>query len=247
MEERIYPHIFCLLTSHEQEQGIELENFSDVALHLVSHEIDTFLTTLLFLGSSPQHPPPIHLCRNFGHVKMSAQDMFWAAPPIARYVQFLRAALPAISDADSSTLTAAIVLLSVPGHLIGIPDLYWLVFTPYNIFTLRQLPQIWRIATNFLISGPKLGMILDPYFVFTYASQLETSASRFSNPGDFFVYLVFVCTIIVVSGKQTPSSPFPLRPRNLVLSARPGSHVCHGSWKRGRSPLHCATFVIRKS
>ncbi|KAK5167363.1 uncharacterized protein LTR77_007062 [Saxophila tyrrhenica] len=131
---------------------------------------------------------------------MSAQDMFWAAPPIAR------------------TLTAAIVLVSIPGHLIGIPDLYWLVFDTYTIFTLKQVPQIWRLVTNFLITGPKFGMILDPYFVFTYASSLETAASRFSQPGDFSIYLAFVSVIILLLGGCYLGSVFLLSPLTLALA-----------------------------
>lgn len=88
---------------------------------------------------------------------------------------------------------------------MGVPDLYWFIFDRYSIFTIHQLPQIWRIASNFLVTGPKFGMIMDPYFVFTYASNLEQTASRFSQPGDFFVYLVFVCTIIVVSSSLRSS------------------------------------------
>jgi hypothetical protein len=151
----------------------------------------------------------------------------------------------AVSDADYRTLTAAIVLVSIPGYLMGVPDFYWLVFDKYHVFTIRQIPQIWRIATNFLITGPKLGMILDPYFVFTYASSLETNGARSSQPGDFFVYLVFVCCIIVVSLMLSYLSLSSLSFSTPRISARSASYGCDGSWKRGRSPLHCAALVIR--
>lgn len=82
---------------------------------------------------------------------------------------------------------------------MAIIDAYLVVLLPYKILTLRSIPQLWRLVSTFLITGPKLGMIFDPYFLFTYAGQLETESVKFSQPGDFFVYLVFVCVVILVS------------------------------------------------
>jgi len=82
---------------------------------------------------------------------------------------------------------------------MGFIDPYFVVFLRYRVFTVTALPQLWRIVTTFILTGPKLGMILDPYFLYTYGSQLETQAARFSQPGDFFTYLVFVATVILVS------------------------------------------------
>ncbi|KAK5013986.1 Der1-like family-domain-containing protein [Cryomyces antarcticus] len=107
-------------------------------------------------------------------------DIFWAAPPVSR------------------TLTAAVVLTSVAvygGLLSGMRVVF------YRPWLLTLFPQLWRLATPFLLTGPKLGMILDPYFLYTYGSSLETESARFIQPGDFFVYLVFVCsTILATSG-----------------------------------------------
>lgn len=36
--------------------------------------------------------------------------------------------------------------------------------------------------------------------VYTYGSDLEKNSSRFNAPGDFFTYIVFVATVILVSG-----------------------------------------------
>ena len=130
---------------------------------------------------------------------MSAADMFWAAPPIARYTTPPSSSVQKLaSNANNRTITAAAVLISIPGHLIGVPSLLSMIFIPPYIFTLRMFPQVWRLVTSFLITGPQLGMILDPYFLFTYCSNLETTASRFSQPGDFFVYLMFCAVIILV-------------------------------------------------
>ena len=111
---------------------------------------------------------------------------------------FSRHLLETTSNANDRTVTAATVLISIPGYVLGVPDLYSMLFLPYRVFTLREVPQIWRLVTNFFITGPKLGMILDPYFLFNYCSNLETTAARFPQAGDFFVYLVFNCIIILV-------------------------------------------------
>lgn len=104
------------------------------------------------------------------------------------------------------------MLISIPGHLLGVPDFYYMAFIPQFVFTLRMVPQIWRIISNFFITGPKLGIILDPYFLFTYCSSLETTAARFSQPGDFFVYLVFSAIIIVVRPGSPTNGPSFMRP-----------------------------------
>ncbi|KAK6439695.1 hypothetical protein LTR95_004092 [Oleoguttula sp. CCFEE 5521] len=111
---------------------------------------------------------------------MSAMDMFWAMPPVTR------------------TLIAAAVGLSWPAHLINTPDPYYLYFLDYKVLTLKAFPELWRLVTPFLLTGPKLGLILDPYFLYQYGSELELRSSRFSDPGDFLVYMVFVSVVILV-------------------------------------------------
>lgn len=113
------------------------------------------------------------------------------------------------------TITAAAVIVSALGYG-GILPLMPLVFSGYRI--LRFPPEIWRMVTAFLITGPNLSIIFDPYFckhaitlwtreaptdkycpVYTYGSQLENGSAKFTRPGDFFTYVVFVATVIVVS------------------------------------------------
>lgn len=66
---------------------------------------------------------------------------------------------------------------------------YPLVFLPYKIFAFP--PQIWRLVTAFFITGPRTGIIFDPYFLYQYGSQLELSSSRFTEPGSFLTYIAF--------------------------------------------------------
>ncbi|KAF2755949.1 DER1-domain-containing protein [Pseudovirgaria hyperparasitica] len=105
-------------------------------------------------------------------------DVFWQAPPVSR------------------TLAASALIVSLLGHGKLIP-LYPFAFISRQVFKLP--PEIWRPMTAFLVTGPKLGIILDPFFLYRYGSSLETGSPRFSRPGDFFTYTLFVMTSIVVA------------------------------------------------
>lgn len=104
-----------------------------------------------------------------------------------------------ISDADASTLIAAVLTTSVLVHT-GIISPYPVLFVPEKLLQLPpKIPEIWRLITPFLITGPKFGLLMDTYFLYTYCSGLETGSPRFSEPGSFFVYLMFIMGVIVVS------------------------------------------------
>ncbi|KAI9746476.1 MAG: hypothetical protein M1818_000189 [Claussenomyces sp. TS43310] len=107
---------------------------------------------------------------------MSAMDVYWAAPPVSR------------------TLTAATLALSLLTHT-GLVSAYWVIL--YWPAVLQIPPQIWRLATSCILSGPQLGILLDPYFLYTYGSQLEVGSPRFTQPGDFLMYIIFCCTTII--------------------------------------------------
>ncbi len=76
---------------------------------------------------------------------MSSEIMsaYWATPPIAR------------------TLATAIFVTSVLARVKLISG-YWILF--HESFLFAFPPQVWRLVTNFLIAGPGLGIIMDPYF-----------------------------------------------------------------------------------
>ena len=96
------------------------------------------------------------------------------------------------------TLTALAVTVSALGYG-GVISLDYYIFATQAVFTTRMVPQVWRLFTAFLITKPKFGILLDPYFMYQYGSGIERESSRFSQPGDFFVYTAVVGSIIVVS------------------------------------------------
>ncbi|TVY67402.1 Derlin-1 [Lachnellula suecica] len=107
---------------------------------------------------------------------MSAVDYFKQAPPISR------------------TIAASAFTLSILVYTGFIP-FYYVAFIPEKFIQLP--PQIWRLLTSFLMTSPKFGIIFDTYFLYTYGSKLETASPKFSQPGDFFTYILFVCATIV--------------------------------------------------
>jgi hypothetical protein len=112
------------------------------------------------------------------------------------------------------TLALSAFVLSIGVYTGMLPGYYVIWHTPY---ILQFPPQIWRFVTSFLITGKDLSIIFDTYFrkdhlgvvrhasmwlmsatVYTYGSKLETASPRFSQPGDFMTYLLFVCFTILV-------------------------------------------------
>jgi Derlin-2/3 len=97
------------------------------------------------------------------------------------------------------------------------------LFFPQAVFTTKMVPQLWRLMTAFLITKPKFAILLDPYFLYQYGSGLERESTRFSQPGDFFVYTMFVGSVIVVSCLLFVAGDHIafVSVYNLGLSARP--------------------------
>lgn len=73
------------------------------------------------------------------------------------------------------------------------------IFHSRFVFTTKMMPQVWRLVTAFFITHKDFGVLMDPYFMYRYGSELERESSRFSQPGDFFVYTAFVGSVIIVS------------------------------------------------
>lgn len=110
------------------------------------------------------------------------------------------------------TLVAATAFESILAHS-GIIDIRKVIF--HYSFLLRFPPEIWRIFTSFLLTGGGLSFVFDLYFrtparsplpedklnisVYTYSNALERQSGRFGTPGDFFTYVAFVASTILVS------------------------------------------------
>ncbi|KAF2261087.1 DER1-domain-containing protein [Lojkania enalia] len=106
-------------------------------------------------------------------------DVFWTLPPVTR------------------TITALALAVSALGYS-GMINMYNYIFISRAILTTKMMPQLWRLFTAFLITKPKFAILLDPYFLYQYGSGLEAESSRFSQPGDFFIYTAFVAAVIVL-------------------------------------------------
>ncbi|CAI7671606.1 unnamed protein product [Penicillium pancosmium] len=116
-------------------------------------------------------------------------DAFWAAPPVSR------------------TLTALTLVQSVLVHG-GLLSGYYVVFLPRLLWKLP--PQIWLWCLGIaLVSIDPTANPADT--VYYYGSSLETASPRFTQPEDFFTYLVFVASVILLkrfleARKITPAS-----------------------------------------
>lgn len=145
---------------------------------------------------------------------------FWSAPPIARFVNSSLYSLYPRSLSIGSCLilmdrtwTAATLLTSVLIYGRMVNGLRLIFGIPY-VFKL-PVPEVWRILSSFCITGPDWAILYDTYFreyylflgmcnnlrcsVWTYSSNLERESPRFTQSGDFFYYVFFIGSIILVS------------------------------------------------
>ncbi|PTU17722.1 hypothetical protein P175DRAFT_0535469 [Aspergillus ochraceoroseus IBT 24754] len=126
-------------------------------------------------------------------------DFFWSAPVVARTIT-------AITFVES---------VLVHGQLL---KYFRVLFLPRLLF--KIWPEVWRLFTPFFLTGGGIGFVFDLYFMYTYASKLETGSPRFTAPGDFFTYVVFVASVIM-----TPRNICP--PSHILAEAVPGNEEDH--------------------
>lgn len=105
----------------------------------------TFSQAQSHLASST-HDPNLHSTPNCvtESRNRSKMDAFYEQPPIIR------------------TLTAAVFVTSCAAYASS--SLLYQAYFDVNRTFFTIPPQIWRALTTFLVSGPKLGIIMDPYF-----------------------------------------------------------------------------------
>ncbi|KAK4203262.1 Der1-like family-domain-containing protein [Triangularia verruculosa] len=89
------------------------------------------------------------------------------------------------------TFAAAIFVTSIGAHVFGVIPYAWLYFDP-SVAIFKIPPQIWRFVSNFLLSGPQLSIVFDPYFVYQYLSQVEAGNPKFQRKEDVLWYLITV-------------------------------------------------------
>lgn len=66
-----------------------------------------------------------------------------------------------VSFSTSRTITALTFVQSLLAYS-GVLGFYYVVFLPRLLFQLP--PQIWRLASPFLLTGPQLSFVFDLYF-----------------------------------------------------------------------------------
>ncbi|PGH29486.1 derlin-2/3 [[Emmonsia] crescens] len=103
-------------------------------------------------------------------------DVFWSAPPVIRAI----------------TAATFVESLLVYSHLLGATKVIF-----HHSFIFKIFPEVWRLVTPFFLTDRDLNFIFDLYFMYKYGSGLERDSPRFTVPGDFFTYVIFVGTVIV--------------------------------------------------
>ena len=103
-------------------------------------------------------------------------DAYYEQPPIIR------------------TLTAAVFVTSCAVYASG--SLLYQAYFSVDRAVFMLPPELWRLITAFLISGPKLGIIMDPYFR-TYGDELVPDMGT--------QYLV-LCSLILKSSHMANNS-----------------------------------------
>ncbi|MCJ1456605.1 hypothetical protein MMC28_006967 [Mycoblastus sanguinarius] len=106
-------------------------------------------------------------------------EAYWAAPPVSRTL---------------TALTFATSILVHGGLLSGNRVVFYLPW----IFKF-PLPEVWRFITSFWVTGGGLSILFDTYFLWMYSSGLEKESGRFSQPGDFFTYIIFLGLVILAT------------------------------------------------
>lgn len=94
----------------------------------------------------------------------------------------------------SRTLAGTAFLLSFASQALGLIHPRFLIYHAPLVWKLSR-PELWRPLTSFFLTSPKLGIIMDTFFLFRYASDCERT--KFTRPGDFLVFLIFCGSVIV--------------------------------------------------
>ena len=128
---------------------------------------------------------------------------------------------------------------------------YSLIWFHPSVAIFKLPPQIWRFPTSFLLTGPKFAFIFDLYFTWLYSNALELNSPRFSRPGDYFTFITFVGTIIMVSSHFYPTIVCLSLQYNKIqhLTYLPAQHLIAEAVPGVEEEYPCGTCssVIRKN
>ena len=100
---------------------------------------------------------------------------------------------------------------------VGLVSAYVVIWHTSYIFKLF-FPELWRIPTSFLLTGDGFSMIMEPYFLYRYISELEVGNARFPRKEDVVYYLMFVSVALIVSLSHELCQGVPSTRDTYVLS-----------------------------
>lgn len=122
-------------------------------------------------------------------------------------------------------------------NLVSIYRVLW-----HTDYVFKLLPEVWRYPTSFLLTHPSWGLLLDPYFLYKYLSELEKGNPRFPRREDLLWYLIFVSasilTLTELLWRYTPllSGPYYMFISGLIMS------LCYTVHQDQRGQM--ATFFV---
>lgn len=99
--------------------------------------------------------------------------------------------LPPIARA----ISGAALVTSICTHALNLVRPMQLVYYAPNIFNFKR-PEVWRLLTPFFVTAPGLGIIMDSFFLFRYASECERSI--LTRPAKFITFLIFTFSLILL-------------------------------------------------
>ncbi|RPB25324.1 DER1-domain-containing protein [Terfezia boudieri ATCC MYA-4762] len=93
----------------------------------------------------------------------------------------------------SRTIAGLTLVTSVLTWVFGVIQPITLIYY-YPLIT-RYPYQLWRLVSPFFLTSPKMGIVMDTFFLYRDASEAE---KRFVRTGDFLIFTVFVGAIILL-------------------------------------------------
>lgn len=126
---------------------------------------------------------------------------------------------------QNSTLVATVVLTSVIVYGKFIP-FYYIAFVPNFIY---KKGQVWRLATSFWLTGPKLSMLMDP--VFRTSPDIHKNEARTRK-----LKIHQYTSTVMLSRLNHPDSPAKAISSSTSFSSRPSFWFVHSLTRHTQAP-----------